>query len=314
MKNNECPICGTHGIKALYSVYSDELMKTLSVKKCETCKVCFTSPFISAEEIQDVCTRAYYKKDLSRLKHLFEDRIPIPWFQRKRNVERFREKGKILDIGCGNENFLSSFDRKKWEVHGVEISEESAKHALGKSIQMHIGDIATIDLPNDYFDVVSMWHVFEHCREPEKVLRQIYKSLKKEGMLVVAVPNIRSLQAEMFSGKWYHLDISRHLFHYSPEPLRRLFRRSYFRAIHENHFIMKNCFGFSQSVFDSMGFERNLFKNLVMGNKIKAGRVQVSLNILLLPLVVPVSILSCLIESSVRKGGTFEIYCVKEDH
>lgn len=311
MKNDVCPLCGTNSINTLYSVFGHELMKTFALRKCETCKVCYTSPFVSDEEMQRLYTDTYYKKDSSRLKYLLEDFVPLPRFQRRKNVEKFMSGGKILDIGCGNGAFLNSFNREKWEVHGAELSEESASPAMGKSIKVHVGDIRKLDLPEEYFDVITMWHVFEHIRDPKGLLKKIFRLLKKDGIMIIAVPNIGSVQAGIFSKNWYHLDVPRHLFHYSSASLKKLLNDNLFTIIQENHLVLKNFYGFSQSFFNAAGFEQNLIRNTLLGKKSKSRRARILLNMLLLPVVVPVAIIFCLAESLMGKGGTFEVYCLK---
>lgn len=311
MEINNCPICNINQIKLSRFKQSGDCGNIFTIKKCKKCKVFFTNHFISNEELKLHYSNHYYSKDLSRLKGFFEDFIPLRWLQRKSNVERFKPAGKILDIGCGNGKFLLSLKKDKWEIHGVELTEESAKLALQQSVKVHIGDILKLDLFDEYFDVITMWHVFEHIRDPQTLLRKIYSWLKRDGLLVIAVPNIDSLQAKIFYKCWYHLDMPRHFFHYSPESLNHLLRKNHFTVFYKNHFILKNFFGFSQSFFNLMGYKRNFFKNILLDRNIKAKRISKIILIFLLPLVVTISVTICFIESLINKGGTFEVYCKK---
>ena len=72
------------------------------------------------------------------------------------------------------------------------------------------------DLPLEdaFFDVVSIWHVLEHVRNPSTTLRTIARTLKPGGVLALAVPNYSSLQRTLFGRDWFHLDCPRHLYHF----------------------------------------------------------------------------------------------------
>ena len=66
---------------------------------------------------------------------------------------------------------------------------------------------------------VIFWHSLEHLRQPALALRHAARLLLPGGLLVVAVPNAKSLQARAFGDRWLALDLPRHLVHLSPAPL-----------------------------------------------------------------------------------------------
>ena len=83
-------------------------------------------------------------------------------------------------------------------------------------------DIRSCRYPDHHFDVVSLWHVFEHLPNPEEILREIARILKPHGLLVIEVPNLSSWQFKISRGTWIHLDSPRHFFHYSPYNLNKI--------------------------------------------------------------------------------------------
>ena len=68
-------------------------------------------------------------------------------------------------------------------------------------------------------DLVVLWHVLEHLDVPAATLDRIRGWLKPGGRLVVAVPNISSVQAQIGEDRWFHQDVPRHRVHFSPEGL-----------------------------------------------------------------------------------------------
>ncbi len=97
---------------------------------------------------------------------------------------------KILDVGCG-EGYLSYFiDKQNTEWHGVEISPNRVKKCAGLGYKMHDVDISQSPLPFDdeSFDVVVGSHVLEHLPDPGFSISQMFRVVRKNGILIVAVP------------------------------------------------------------------------------------------------------------------------------
>ena len=97
--------------------------------------------------------------------------------------------GRLLDIGTGIGTFLS-FARNDFSVTGTEISFD----AVTKGKELYALDIihTTVeeaDLENTSFDVITLWHVFEHLPFPGDTLRYCKKLLKPGGIICIAVPN-----------------------------------------------------------------------------------------------------------------------------
>lgn len=100
----------------------------------------------------------------------------------------------IFDIGCAagvlGKNLRAN--EKVSTLIGAEIFKEAAQDALCFYDSVHIGDIETLDLDYDnYFDFVICGDIIEHLRDPDKLLMNIHRWLKKEGTLIVSIPNIR---------------------------------------------------------------------------------------------------------------------------
>jgi SAM-dependent methyltransferase len=114
---------------------------------------------------------------------------------------------------------LAAFRRRGWRVFGVERNEaaaETARQTFGPDA------IATSleGLPADArFDLIVLFQVLEHIGEPVALLREYARRLAPGGLLIANVPNFSSWQSRFAGSKWMHLDVPRHLVHYTPESM-----------------------------------------------------------------------------------------------
>lgn len=96
--------------------------------------------------------------------------------------------GKLLDVGCGNGNVLAALEDTKIELYGIDLSENminEAKNRLGSNVDLCIGDAEKLPYQDDYFDVVVCNASFHHYPNPEVVLKDMHRVLKKGAKLLI---------------------------------------------------------------------------------------------------------------------------------
>jgi len=130
-------------------------------------------------------------------------------------------KGRLLDVGCANGQFLATMRDLGWEVVGVEPDRQAAEMAREHlKLKVYKGVLEEAGFSNDSFDAITMNHVIEHVWEPIGTLRECHRVLKPAGRLVVVTPNIESLGHRLFTEAWLGIDPPRHLYVFSPRSLR----------------------------------------------------------------------------------------------
>lgn len=150
-------------------------------------------------------------------------RKKLNWISSLRN-----ESGYLLDIGAGTGDFLKEAKKRGWNVSGTEPNEKARSLAKQKDIQLQQD---TGVLPAGKFDVISMWHVLEHVSDLEAQIEELQRLLKKDGLLVIAVPNYKSLDAKKYKENWAAYDVPRHLYHFSRESISKIFSEKGFRLV-----------------------------------------------------------------------------------
>jgi len=130
------------------------------------------------------------------------------------------ERGRLLDVGCGNGRFLAQMRELGWEVVGTEPDPEAVRIAKERfGLEVFQGTLEETRFPEDSFDVITMNHVIEHVPNPIELLAKCRQILKPGGKLVVTTPNIKSLGQQVFGEYWRGWEVPRHLFLFSLKSL-----------------------------------------------------------------------------------------------
>ncbi|MCF2874826.1 MULTISPECIES: class I SAM-dependent methyltransferase [unclassified Tenacibaculum] len=136
-------------------------------------------------------------------------------------INSFNTESKtILDIGAGTGDFLKVCKENNWEIKGVEPSDKARKIAEEKSIRLHE---EITEIKNTSFDVITLWHVLEHIPNLVEYTNQLKKLLKPNGVLIIAVPNYKSYDADYYKEFWAAYDVPRHLWHFSKNSIQKIF-------------------------------------------------------------------------------------------
>jgi SAM-dependent methyltransferase len=247
------------------------------IRRCTACGLALTWPAPPASEMGRYYPDAYYG---SAAEKRFEG--PVEGLQRAlyglraSRVERAAggRPGRVLDVGCGRGFLLDAFRRRGWTVEGTEMSEASSAHAREVlDLPVRVGPLESLGLPPESYDAVTLWHVLEHLPEPGALLAEIHRLLRPGGVLLVSVPNFGSPEARASGAGWFHLDVPRHLVHFTPKTLASLLRDAGIEPLESSWFAPEfDAFSFVQSTLNSLGFRQNALYDVLRGRAAKLGR------------------------------------------
>jgi hypothetical protein len=167
MKTIPCEVCGSTQHQFLFEG-RDRIFGTpgvFQVVKCRACEAIFINPQPERETLKAYYPKSYHKTHESRYLEyswlrkkileeyfgygtpsetckglgLLEKAVFLPLKIRYRKSIPFVEKGRLLDIGCGNGTELFRLKAMGWETYGVEIDEEAVKSARSRGWPWALG-------------------------------------------------------------------------------------------------------------------------------------------------------------------------------
>ncbi len=135
------------------------------------------------------------------------------------DVIPYAPNGKVLDIGCGNGEFLLRLKSIGWQCQGVEFNAKALAICREHGLDVFHGDLETANFAADSFDFVTAHHLIEHTANPVELVREMVRVTKPGGTILIRTPNSRALGRRWFGVNWFANDVPRHLLLFCAETL-----------------------------------------------------------------------------------------------
>ena len=225
-------VCNLCGLDEADVVEVDE--PPFKVVKCRRCGLVYVNPQPAQQDlVEHYSNETYYKEWLTVQA---KARISL-WHRRLKDIEKYKQKGRLLDIGCGEGMMLKMARDNGWTVQGTEVSRYACRYAREQyGLDVLRGNLEEGDFEEGSFDVVTLWHVLEHLSDPLATLKEARRLLRSDGVLLVETPNVNNhllrLIYYLVRGKKKRLFSAdareKHLFHFSPVTLERIVQKGGF--------------------------------------------------------------------------------------
>jgi len=141
---------------------------------------------------------------------------------------------RLLDVGCSSGAFLKTATALGYCAQGVEPSAPAVRTAQEAGLDVRQGLLQDANYPAESFDVVTLFEVIEHLKEPQVLLTEIQRVLRPGGILLIGTGNAASWSAQVMGAQWEYFDIDRHGGHisfFSPQSLALLASRTGFEPV-----------------------------------------------------------------------------------
>lgn len=201
-----CLLC--HSTTKTYFNYGRYTNQPYSLVRCSSCGLIQTEPMPTEDFLREWYQRydvlgerePYYQALTGENPLATSEGMDIA--RRLAWVKRALANGKwqtangvrLLDVGAGPGVFLDLVRRAGWQGTGIELSSRAAAASRERyDVDVREGTIEAVALPQASFDVVTLWDILEHVRDPRRMLERAYELLKPGGLLFIETPNSAAL-------------------------------------------------------------------------------------------------------------------------
>ncbi len=220
MEEVDCPICKESRGEPLHPEGSFQMVR------CPSCEFIFLNPRPTVESLH-----YFYQKYLPQEESSIEswERMMKPVFHQAANLlKHYRRDGRLLDVGTGFGFFLAEMESRGWDVVGVEISQKAmdyARDVLGLTV--YHGPLEKVSFPENSFDAVTGFYVIEHLSHPMGFLKECYRILRPEGLLLLRYPHTTPIKnlLQLFGLQNRLYDLPAHLSDFSPRMIQQCLER-----------------------------------------------------------------------------------------
>ena len=221
----KCIVCGKANWQTKYQ----------KLKQCKYCGFVRAKDNYFAINTKKLYTQKYfngaeylnYSQEHLALKANFTDRL--------KKIRKYKKSGKLLEIGCAYGYFLLKA-KKYFTPIGIDLDPATTSLAASNSeVKVLTGDILKTKLPVNSFDVVCMFDVIEHLKNPKSYIKVIKKLLKKNGLVVIETGDIDSLLPKLQKINWRLITPPYHLQYFSQKTLTQLLVKQGFDIIYKTN-------------------------------------------------------------------------------
>lgn len=202
----------------------------------------------------------YYISGSSRLSKLFVPLGSIFYKIREAQVG-FLQKKLWLDVGAGEGSYVEKVHAEK--KIGVEVS-DSGRQIMKRKNLIVMTNNEYLKVKNLNADVISFWHVLEHVVNPQAYIRAAQENLSQSGKIIIAVPNIDSLEFFVFGKFWFHLAPQYHIWFFSPKSLKKMLAKTNLKIEKVDYWAIEHQLtGMLQSFINATTHTDNILHKLI---------------------------------------------------
>lgn len=302
--NLSCPLCNDDKYEIVYNRMNDDA--SMQIVKCHSCKHYYTL-LKKTVETNGLYNDEVYKVVENR-ESIFDKILTLEYTKVLNKINSLQnDKEYLLDFGSGKGKFASLAQKQGWKTKCVETSPERALYSIkayGLDVNTEFYSSGTIFNLN--FQTITLFHVLEHLPEPMPLLQQLLESnLEKNGIIVIEVPNFDSLQSVLAKKKWLHLDVPRHLSHFTPQRLEQFFSDLGYYPVRKSFFSLHlGVLGMLDSLMKIFGYRKNIIYQLKNKRSFPL--------LLRIFVLLPFALLLEAIASITGRGGIVRLYLKKK--
>lgn len=224
-----CPVCFSA------EVGSRAQIRGFVIRECRRCKCRYLNEFPPDDELERLYNDRYFRSE-SDLQHGYASRDLDEANRRtsERRLALIRKvmatQARVLEVGAGNGMF-GQFLAREFDYVGIDLSDEAAREARARGLEVYRAPLGRFVNTGAAFDAVTLFHVFEHLRDPHDALARVSDLLKPGGFLFLITPDTESFLCAISGDRWVSYKLPEHLILYSRSALIELLEQSGFEIV-----------------------------------------------------------------------------------
>jgi 2-polyprenyl-3-methyl-5-hydroxy-6-metoxy-1,4-benzoquinol methylase len=119
-------------------------------------------------------------------------------------ARRYGRRGaRLLEVGSGLGHLVGQLE-DTYETYGMDLNHWAVKESKSVAAKSSLQSASAQDLPfeDGVFNVVIIKHIVEHLPDPQKAIQEIGRVMEKDGILILATPNLGSLLKPWKGSQW----------------------------------------------------------------------------------------------------------------
>lgn len=232
---DKCLVCGSSQFEP-FLVCKDYTVsqENFNIVSCKSCGFKFTNPRPENSVIGDYYKAEEYVSHSNTTKgvvnKLYHSVRNYTLKQKLKLISSYVSRGTMLDYGCGTGMFLNVCKNDGWETYGMEPDDNARKMSIEKGLDVFSDKDKVSDrIADKKFNAITLWHVLEHVTDMEATLSFFKSKLNNDGVLIIAVPNHISYDAQYYKEFWAAYDVPRHLHHFDINSMTSLVEKAGFK-------------------------------------------------------------------------------------
>jgi len=155
------------------------------------------------------------------------------YFARKLDdLQRYKDAGRLLDVGCGAGFFLDAARDRGYHVSGLDLSSVPAAYARETlRLDVTVGSLFDYQAPSSAFDVVTIFQTIEHEPTPVAFGAELFRMLAPGGILMVTTPAADGFVARVMGRRWFGYRNVEHVSFFNRQSLRYALERAGFEIV-----------------------------------------------------------------------------------